>query len=174
MSKDIVYTVPKKETRIILPYLGVQSLKLRTRLTKVFSESLRHCSLKVIFKSSCRLSNLFSFKDRIPLMLRSGIVYNFTCVGCNANYYGKTIRHFKVRACEHLRISPLTGESVSPGPTAVSEHLKSCRCSPSLRSFKIITSESNDFKLTVMESLLIQRDKPPLNRTVKSMPLELF
>ena len=38
----------------------------------------------------------------------------------------------------------------------------------------ILTRESNDFKLKIMESLLIARDKPILNKVDSSLPLELF
>ena len=36
----------------------------------------------------------------------------FQCGGCNATYYGKTKRHFKVRISEHLRISAPSGKRV--------------------------------------------------------------
>ena len=45
-------------------------------------------------------------------MLLSGVAYKYKCGGWNATYYGKTKRHFKVRICEHLGISHLTGEKV--------------------------------------------------------------
>ena len=38
----------------------------------------------------------------------------------------------------------------------------------------ILAAESNKFKLILRESLLIKRDKPILNRTIKSFPLELL
>ena len=41
-------------------------------------------------------------------MLLLGIVYQYKCDDCNATYYGKTKRHFKVRIFEHLGISHLT------------------------------------------------------------------
>ena len=38
----------------------------------------------------------------------------------------------------------------------------------------ILATDCNKFKLPLRESLRIERDKPILNRTVKSFPLELF
>ena len=38
----------------------------------------------------------------------------------------------------------------------------------------ILIRESNDFKLKIMESLLIARDKPILNKVDSSLPLQLF
>ena len=60
--------------------------------------------------SSVRVKSFFTFKDKLPKMLPSGLVYQYKCGGCNATYYGKTKRHFKVRICEHLGISHLTGQ----------------------------------------------------------------
>ena len=57
---------------------------------------------------------------------------------------------------------------------AIQEHLFCCNYSPSFEDFCILTKESNDFKLKIMENLLIARDKPVLNKADSSLPLELF
>ena len=82
----------------------------------------------------------------------------------------------KVRISEHLGTSHLTDKKTKTGHqlTAIQEHILFCNHSPSYENFTILTSEENDFKLTLMESILINRYKPLLNKTVKSMPLELF
>ena len=106
-------------------------------------------------------------------MLLSGLIYNYKCGACNASYYGTTKHHFKVRICEHLDISHLTGKKVKIGNkkfTAIQEHLLYCNYSPSLEGFSILTRESNDFKLKIMESLLIARNKPILNKANFSLP----
>ena len=123
--KQSISTVPKKDIFLVLPFLGPTSLEIRTRLRILFSKKLPFYNLRIIFRSSCRLKTFFHFKDRIPKYLRSGLVYKFKCAGCIATYYGKTKRHFKVRACEHLGISPLTGKRVSSvfQSTAIKDHL---------------------------------------------------
>ena len=108
----VVSTVPKKDLLIVLPYLGKLSLQIRTRINRVMKNKLPHCNFRIVFQSKCKLINFFTFKDKIPIFLRSGIVYKFKCGGCNATYYGKTKRHFKVRMCEHLGVSALTGKRV--------------------------------------------------------------
>ncbi|XP_057293867.1 uncharacterized protein LOC130622418 [Hydractinia symbiolongicarpus] len=175
--KEQVSLAPKKELFLVLPVLGKITLQIRTRLHRLFKQKLAHCNVKLIFFSKRRLRNCFAFKDRIPESLRSGLVYCFKCSGCNATYYGKTKRHFKVRMSENLGISALTGKRVKPGPqaSAVLEHLMFCNNSPaSFHNFSVLAEESKDFKLTLMESLLIERDRPILNNTVKSIPLELL
>ena len=172
-----VFTVPKRDINILLPFLGTTSLKIRTQLQELFKRQFPQYELRIIFKAGVRFRNLFHFKDKIPKLLQSGLVYRFKCSGCNATYYGKTKRHFKVRMCEHLGISHLTGKRKTPQAgqsTAILEHTLFCRGAPSFSDFDILARDTNDFKLTLKESLLIARDKPLLNRTVQSMPLELF
>ena len=68
-QKILEHTVPKKELFIVLPYLGMPCLYLRTRLQKSINSNISFCKIKIIFKSSKRLANFFRFKDKTPLCL---------------------------------------------------------------------------------------------------------
>ena len=93
----------------------------------------------------CKISNFFTFKDKIQSFLRSGIVYKFKCGSCNATYYGKTKRHFKVRMCEHLGISALTGKRVKgDDDSAIKEHLLFCNQTPDFEDFSMLAANNND------------------------------
>ena len=105
------------------------------------------------------------------------LFYKYKCGGCIATYYGKTKRHFKLRICEHLDISHITGKKVKIDTnklTAIQEHLLCCTYSPSFEDFSILTRESNDFKLKILESLLIPGDKPMINMANSTLHLEQF
>ena len=85
--------------------------------------------------------------------------------GCSATYYGKTKCHLGIS--EHLGISLITGKKVKIDNnklTAIQEHLLCCNYSPLFEDYSILTVESNEFKLKIMESLLIGRDKTVLNK----------
>ena len=110
--KPVVSTVPKKNLVTGLPYFGKLSLQIRTRINRITKNKLRYCNIRFALQTKCKISNFFTFQDKIPSFLRSGIIYKFQCGSCNATYYGKTKRHFKVRMCEHLGISALTGKRV--------------------------------------------------------------
>ena len=173
--KPVVSTVPKLQLIITLPYLGKLSLQIRTRINRIMKNKLPNCNVQFVFQTKCKISNFFTFKDKIPLVLRSGIVYKFQCGSCNTTYYGKTKRHFKVRMCEHLGISALSGKRVKgDDDSAIKEHLLFCNHKPDFEDFSILATNNNDFKVTLMESLLINRDHPPLNKNKQSLPLELF
>ena len=155
---------------------GDRILKLVRKFEKTsIRNSLPQCNIKVILKSTKRLSALFRFKDVIPKELRSHLVYKFSCSSCNATYYGKTERHLNVRSGEHIGLSPLTGNRVACKPSAISDHLLLHEHNnSSFNDFSILCCENNAFKLSLRESILIKRDSPELNRNVSSMPLLLF
>ena len=175
MQKVVVSKVPKKDLIIALPHFGKLSLQIRTRINCVMKNKLPHRNFRIVFQSKCKLINFFAFKDEIPIFLRSGIVYKFKCDGFNATYYSRTKRHFKVRMCEHLGVSALTGKRVKgDNDSAVKEHHLFCNHSSGFDNFFILASNNNDSKVTLMESLLISRDHPPFNKNRHLVPLERF
>ena len=111
-TKDKVHTCSKKIVYFCLPFTGHRGLHIRSRLSKVLASAYPHISIRV-FRPSCRLSSFFPFKDRIPIVLRSHVVYQFTCQCCSALYVGQTRRHIHTRISEHMRVSPLTGKERS-------------------------------------------------------------
>ena len=175
----LVPTVPKKVITISLPFMGKESLKIRSNLSKVAKNYFQCCKIQVVFNSSKRLGSFFNFKDKVPLNVRSLVLYKFTCSSCNSAYVGKTKRHFLVRMFEHLGISLITGNNYTFNPknnnnTAVLNHIKCGTCEANLDNFRIIGSARNDYKLCLKESLVIQLYKYDLNKNVTSMPLLLF
>ena len=77
--------------------------------------------------------------------------------------------------CEHLGVSALNGKRVKgDDDSAIKEHHLFCNHSSDFEDFFILASNNNDFKVTLMESLLINRDHAPLNKNRHSLPLKLF
>ena len=76
-------------------------------------------------------------------MLHSNL-FKFKCNICSDIYYGKTKRHFKVRACEHLRITPLIGKKVkSPKESAVFHHIFYTGRNASFDDFETFVKENS-------------------------------
>ena len=92
--KVVASTLPKKDLMTVVPYLGKLSLQIRTTINCVMKNKLPHCNFRIVFHTKCKLINFFTFKDKIPVFLHSGIVYKFKCGGCNVTYYGKIIIRF--------------------------------------------------------------------------------
>ena len=156
-------------------FLSCRSWEVLCFKFKYFVDKLTSCNLKIVFTSPVRVKSYFTFRNKLPKMLLSGVVYKYNRGGCNATYYGKIKRHFKVRIWEHLDISHLTGKKVKIDNnklTGIPEYLLCCNHAPYLGH--IWARESNDFKVKIMESLLIAHDKPVFDKADFSLPLELF
>ena len=125
--KPVVSTVSEKNLVIALPYLGTLSLQMHTRINHIMKNKLLYCNIRFVFQTKCKISNFFTFKDKIPSFLCSDIVYKFQYGSCNATYYAKTKCHFKVRMCEHWGISALTRKRVD---SVIKEHLLFCSHTP--------------------------------------------
>ena len=94
---ELVANVPKCRLVLKLHFCGNMSVKLKQRLIRLI-ESTFHCAeLRVVFKSGFSIAQMFHFKDRVPSLLRSHVVYKLNCEGCNAFYIGKTTAHVSFR-----------------------------------------------------------------------------
>ena len=173
--KQKVPTVAKKPLRLVLPYLGTIPLQTRTKLQKSTKGVLKCCKSQVIFKSQNKLCHNFCFKDLVPQILTSGVFYKFQGGLCNESYYRECIRNLAVRSGEHIGISPLTNKRVQPRKdSAVCHNLLNCNYSSTFADFSVLCHESMKYLLELKESLLIMRDRPPMNRNIHSAPCYLF
>ena len=175
IKKPVMLTVPKKQLYLVLPFMGKMSALVKSGLARSLHKRLPFCKVKIIFKTSNRLKNYFSFKDVVPEPLRSCQIYNFTCGSCNASYIGKTFRHMKVRVSEHQGVSPRTGKHLKGTlSTSVRDHMLDCNHIVAWDDFKVLGRESNHWLLEIKESLFIKRDRPSLNKNIYSQELFLF
>ncbi len=181
--KTTVAERPENTVTIVLPYLGKLSNDVRTRILRLCKSVYPDVKCRIVFKTLYRISNSFPFKDRHPLALNSGVIYNFTCTCCNTSYIGKSIRHLHTRVCEHKRVSDRTGKPCNSDsePSAIFMHSRTCcngdvLCPVSLDDFTVIGRAESDFLLRIKESLFINKFKPGINRqgAVHSLPLSLF
>ena len=135
-----------------------------------------NCSkVQIVFKNQRRLSSQFRFKEPLPYDLMYKFVYKYTCGICNSSYYGETDRHLRVRAGEHIGLSPLTFKKCKPSKeSVVRDHLLFSDNDPSLEEFSVLAKSSSKCSLEVKGSFLIKRDTPNLNRNTTSVELLLF
>ena len=113
---------------------------------------------------------------RIKRELCSLLVYNFKCNSCNAEYIGKTKRHYRTRTSEHIGVSPLTGKCVKNNSqtSAVHDHMLFCKTAVYPEDFSILANSSCNFKLEIQESISIKLLKPTLNKSISSIPMYFF
>ena len=105
-----ITTVPKKTLRLVLPYLGTQSLKLKKIFDLLLKEELPSGKLEMVFRTTQRMSSCFRFIDVIPCSLLSGVTYDYKSPRCNSRYIGSTYKYQEKRLEEHLHMSALMGK----------------------------------------------------------------
>lgn len=115
-----VYGPEKKPIFISLPYCGLESVKLKRQLTRMFTAILPNLQLRIVFKPSWKISALSKLKSAIPILSLSNVVYKVTCTDCDSFYVGMTTRRLVQRMQEHstnengplLKHASETGHSV--------------------------------------------------------------
>ena len=75
--KTITSTLPKQGFTIALPYLGKLFLQTCAPVKRKIKNKLLYCHTQFVFHTKCKISNIFTFKNRIPSSLSCGIVYKF-------------------------------------------------------------------------------------------------
>ena len=78
-----------------------------------------------------------------------------------------------VRMCERLGILVLIWKKVDDD-SASKENVLFCIDLPDFEDFSALTTNKYYFKVTLLESLLNNRDHSPLNKNNQSLRLELF
>ena len=151
----------KKEVLLILPYLGTLSESFEKRLKSIVSSAYQQVNLKIVFRTTFRIADLFKIKDPIPKRLKSKLVYGIHCTDCDAVYVGKTKRHLSTRFREHRDLKHVS---------AVSSHLTSTGHDALFDDVKILAYGKTDTELLIKESLIIKQLNPRLHATVKSFP----
>ena len=112
IPKVVEITATKKEVILVFPYLVQQSFKIQNRIQFCLRKNAPVFNFKILFMSRKQLFTLFFLKDKINKMLHFNLIYKFKCIISNDSYYSKTKHHFKVRACEHLGFTLMTGKKV--------------------------------------------------------------
>ena len=105
---------------------------------------------------------MVNVKDPIPKFLKSFIVYEFPCPGCNTLYIGETTRHLSTRIKEHLETDK---------KSHIFAHLvnnKTCKALSTENCFEIIDSASSPFK-GYLRYKTITSQNVPSNAQIKNL-----
>ena len=78
IKKPVMLAVPKKQLYLVLPFMGKMSALVKSGLDRSLDKRLSFCKVRIVFKTSNRFRNYFTFKDVVPEPLRSCQINNFT------------------------------------------------------------------------------------------------
>ena len=136
----------------------------------------RDINPKVVLVNNFRIGSFFKYKDSNPKFLCSSVVYKYCCphVNCGSEYIGSTTRTLYTRAMEHRGISDRTGRPrSSPIQSTPRDHSAKCSGDVTLSDFSIIGSRRNFTDLRILESLMILKERPKLNKDESAFPLRV-
>ena len=140
--------------------------ELYIRLHKFFSDVDFH----IILVDNLKIGSFFNFKHKLPLAMRSSLVYKFSCAGCLSEYVGSTIRTLHTRVAEHAGRSFRTGSLLTVLPHSnIRQHALSCGVPVSIDNFKVVGNTKFPTDLRILEPFFIL--KPKLNDAQSSFPL---
>ena len=166
-----IQTVEKSSKYICLPYYGTHSDETKLKLKQILSNAYPHIQFHIIFKNPFKLHMMFPFKDKVPLPLRSCVIYKFICE-CNLRYLGSTKAILHSRMSQHIGISDRTGIPTQKKlKSSIREHCSANDHQLTYDNFTIVASESNEEKLRLLESVYIKLEKPELNVQLDSEKL---
>ena len=123
--------------------------------------------IKLIF-TTCKINTFFFLsKDSVIGALKSNLVYNFSCAGCNA-YYIETEKNLSTRINEHLHTDK---------KSHIYKHLQEserCKELANADCFSILDYSNTTYQRKIKEALYIKWRKPSLNKQVKSYNITLL
>ena len=136
---------------------------MKRKLSQLFKKYYPQVNLRVILTNNNTIERMFTFKDRLPTVLCSRIVYEYCCGDCGSTYVGKSQRHLHTRIAEHKGLSIRTGQPLTrPSFSNIRNHAWNSNHRILSENFRIITRGSSQ-DLLILENLAINQIKPTLN-----------
>ena len=169
------YDVPKDIQYVSLPFLGHYSYNLRNRLQSMFRKHFPQVNVRIVLSNKNTIGSMFPTKDRIPIRIRSNVIYRFKCTGdgCYSSYIGSTTRRLGERMCEHKGVSFLTGNRLSDPKSSILDHCRKKGHPITDDSFDILGSCRPEENILLLESVYIKYHNPDLNNMDSAYPLKL-
>ena len=151
-----------------LLYIGRYSDYNNKKLVKIVENLCKeNVCIKLIF-TPFKINTFFSSKDSVISALKSDLVYNFSCAGCNACYIGKTERHLSTKINEHLH----TDKKLH-----IYKHLQEserCKELANADCFSILDYSNTTHQGKIKEVLYNKWRKPSPNKQIKSHNITLL
>ena len=129
----------------LMQYRGNLSVRLKQKLQKI-------SRLNVIFTTRKLKTCVPSLKSSFDKDLKSHVVYEISCSGCESTYVGQTCRHVTTRIAEHQKLD-------SP----VGLHVSNCCGAAKAFTWRVIDQSTDTEKLITIEALHIRQRKPKIN-----------
>ena len=160
---------------IKLPYYGHLSFVIRKQLNQLLKKHFPERKFNFIFFNPYTIKSFFPYKDSVPSLLISNVVYEYVCSSCKRRYVGETKRNLKLRIAEHKGVSARTGRPLTqPSLSQIRSHCQQSNHEFSESDFNILSKVTYPGDTRILESVYIKYLKPQLNNQGASYPLSIL
>ena len=167
------FDVPRLQKYFAFPFFGSDSETLKRELTDLLAKFYPYLNPRIVMTNTFSIGSLFRYKDRLPIVCQSTVIYQFCCASCGASYVGSTVRNLHSRIHQHLGKSVRTGKFLAtPDPSPIRDHSHACDTLVTTDNFSVLGRTNNSLDLRILESLHIFNKKPSLNSMSSSFPLQ--
>ena len=172
--KPIVATAEQKIVYCKIPFMSKWHNKtFKNGMSHILQEYFPHINMRLVFSNNFSIGRMFSFKDCVPKLMKSNIVYEYKCGICYSTYIGETTRHYATRIAEHKGVSPLTGAPMSKVNSHIYDHFFQTGHNIKDENFSILFC-TDPFDIQLSESIAIHELNPNLNEKHSSTPLKIL
>ena len=162
--------MPKKDFVITLPCLGKFCLQRRAGISRIMKIKTRTVISCLFSRLSAELVTFLHLKTKFHRSYILALFTNFSVVAAMLPIMTKLNLILKSECVNTEEFRHIPGKELK----VIKAHLLFCNHAPDLENFSILTTNNNDFKVTLIECPLINRNHLPLNKNKQSLPLELF
>ena len=161
---------------ISLPYFGPYSERMKIELHKLLNKYFSDVYPQIILVNKFTISSFFKYKDTLPLMSRSSVIYKYVCSDCEVEYVGVTSRALDTRVAELRGRSFRTNNILAnPSHSSIKAHCEgTCNTPVSSSAFTILDSASDFVSLRILESLYIFKLNSSINEKKSAFPFYII
>ena len=161
--------VIKKPPILLAPRAKV---KFKANLNKLLENYYPQVDLHLAFRNKLNIGSFFRSKDEIPKMLRSRVVYKYTCKICKDFYIGKTVRTLRTRVFQHMGLSERTSAPlVKKDFSSIRLHMEEHGDEVDPDQFEILDYGGGEVDLLILETLWSNEQSPKISRKGSSLIL---
>ena len=86
--------------KLSLPTLDNSPKKLRSELLVLLGRHFSDVRFNVVLVNKFTVGSFFNYKDKLPMRLKSSLVFKFSCALCASEYVGMTARTYSISVPE--------------------------------------------------------------------------
>ena len=137
---------------------------MREELLDIIGKFYPQIDPKFYFRHIFTIGSFFKRHTPSDMLVRSSLIYKYTCDCCQQSYIGSTSLQLFRRCAQHKGVSFRTGRLLTrPDNSAIRDHCFSLDHPFKTSNFNIIDSASQILDLRILESIHIINNRPEIN-----------